>query len=70
MFWWFERKGVFLRCEAGPGTAGGFELRVIQPDGTEQVERFTDSTNLAERQEKVIEQITHDGWSGPHGWNV
>ena len=70
MFWWFERGGRYLRCEAAPVSAGGFELRVIHPDGTEQVERFADSGDLAQRQHEVIDEVIRDGWDGPHGWNV
>ena len=57
MFWWFERGGRYLRCEAQQMTAGGYELRIVSPDGTEQVEHFD-----------VIDEITRDGWTGPHGW--
>jgi hypothetical protein len=49
-------------------TTGGFELRIISPDGSEQVEHFTDSRELAKRQDDVIDEITQEGWSGPHGW--
>ena len=35
VFWWFERKGQFLQCEILPVPTGGFELRLIEPDGTE-----------------------------------
>lgn len=69
VFWWFEREGQFLRYEAREA-AGGYELRVIQPDGTEQVERFTDSRDLARRQAEFEDQIKTEGWSGPHGWNL
>jgi hypothetical protein len=70
MFWWFERGGHYLRCEATQPSAGSFELRLTQPDGTEKVERFSDSTTLWERQRKVIDEITQAGWNGPHGWNL
>jgi len=68
VFWWFERGGHYLRCEAQQTTTGRFELRIIGPDGAEQVEHFTDSRDLAKRQHDVIDEITQDGWSGPHGW--
>ena len=67
MFWWFERGGHYLRCEAQQ-TSGGYELRIINPDGSEQVEHFADSSDLAKRQHAVIDEITSEGWSGPHGW--
>jgi hypothetical protein len=70
VFWWFERKGQFLQCEVLPVSNGGFELRIVDPDGTEVVERFDDSTDLERRQHDVIDEATRDGWSGPHGWNL
>ena len=68
MFWWFERGGRYIRFESHQMTAGQFELRIIDPDGTERVEHFTDSRDLARRQDDVIDEITQEGWSGPHGW--
>ena len=69
MFWWFERGGLYLRCEVVPA-AGGFELRVVEPDGNERVERFSDSSMLEERQRSVIDESIRAGWNGPHGWNL
>jgi hypothetical protein len=69
VFWWFERNGQFLRYEAREVT-GGFELCVVDPDGTERVERFTHSADLTRRQEELERQILAAGWSGPHGWNL
>lgn len=68
MFWWFEREGAYLRCEVLELPAGGYELRVIREDGSEQVERFSDATALAVRQQKVVDDLEDNGWSGPHGW--
>lgn len=70
MFWWFERGGQFLRYEANAGKGGGYELRIIEPDGTERVETFDDSISLARRQADFEQQISAEGWTGPHGWNV
>ena len=70
MFWWFERRGEFLRYEARQAGEGGFELCVVTPDGTERVERFLDSGDLAKRQAEFERQIAADGWTGPHGWNL
>ena len=68
MFWWFEREGRYLRCEAQQMAAGGYELRIISPDGSEQVEHFSDSRDLTKRQYEVMDEITREGWAGPHGW--
>ena len=70
MFWWFERSGQYLRYESREREGGGFELRVISPDGTEQVETFEDSTDLNKRQHAFELELAAEGWSGPHGWNV
>ena len=67
MFWWFERGGRYLRCESQQ-TKSGFELRIVSPDGSERVEHFVDSRELAKRQHDVIDEIAQNGWSGPHGW--
>ncbi len=47
---------------------GEYELRIVTPDGSERVERFDDADDLTKRQHAVIEEITGDGWTGPHGW--
>jgi hypothetical protein len=67
VFWWFQRSGDYIRCEAGPHPGGGYQLRIIEPDGTERVERFTDPAALAARQNVVEADLIAGGWSGPHG---
>jgi hypothetical protein len=69
VFWWFERQGEFLRYETREVT-GGYELCVIAPDGSERVEAFGDSSDLANRQIEFERQLARDGWTGPHGWNL
>ena len=50
MVWFYERQGTFIRCETRDArAAAGFELVVIQPDGSERVEHFDDSATLARR---------------------
>jgi hypothetical protein len=68
MFWWFERRGAYMRCEVLQLAAEKYELRVIEPDGTESVEAFEDPANLAKRQQDMVESLSASGWSGPHGW--
>ena len=72
MFWWFEREGRFLRYEVSEsaGTDGGYELRIIEPDGTEHTERFEDSAALSKRQIEFERELRAKGWTGPHGWNL
>jgi hypothetical protein len=68
VFWWFERGGRYLRCEAQQTATGAYELRIVSPDGTERVEYFDHSSDLTKRQHDVINEVTRDGWTGPHGW--
>jgi hypothetical protein len=70
VFWWFERKGQFLRYEAREAPDGGYELCVVRPDGAEQVEHFANSAELSKRQLEFEHQIVGEGWTGPHGWNL
>jgi hypothetical protein len=70
VFWWFEKGGQFLRYEVGELAEGGFVLRVVDPDGTEHAERFTDSADLSKRQVDFERSLADEGWTGPHGWNL
>lgn len=70
MFWWFERAGCFVRCAAQAVPGDGYELRISKPDGSEQVERFTASSDLAKRQASIENEFLADGWTGPHGWHI
>lgn len=68
MFWWFERKGTYTRYEILHLPDGGYELRIIEPDGREHVERFQYADDLAKRQRVVEAELRAQGWTGPHGW--
>jgi len=68
VFWWFERGGRYLRCEARQIATGQYELRIVNPDGSEQVEHFAESGDLTKRQHDVLDAVTRAGWNGPHGW--
>ena len=68
MFWWFEKRGQFTRCEVVESPGGGYELRVVDPSGSERVEYFDSTTDLAARQELVEQELRGAGWTGPHGW--
>jgi len=70
VFWWFEKGGQYLRCESRAAAEGGFEFRVLQPDGTEYVARFDDAEDLEKHRHAVIHDVTQSGWQGPHGWNI
>jgi hypothetical protein len=68
MFWWFERGGAYMRCEVLRLAARKYELRVLEPDGSESVEAFDDDAQLAARQQDMLASLSAGGWTGPHGW--
>jgi len=70
MFWWFKRGDQMLRYESRQIAPGAYELTVRMPDGKEQVERFTDQAALADREIALKSELTGEGWTGPHGWNI
>ena len=70
MVWFFERQGTYVRCETRDATSGGYELLVIDPDGSENVERFEDSASLTRRQRELDSRFAHDGWTGPFGRTI
>ena len=70
MFWWYERNGQHSRVEVLQLVTGVYELRVVDADGSEDVEAFNDSRELADRQNEVQQRMRTEGWSGPHGWVV
>jgi hypothetical protein len=71
MVWFYERQGTFIRCETRTAPNGvGFELVVIQPDGSEQVEHFDDSATLSRRQAELEASLADEGWTGPFGRTI
>jgi|tagenome__1003787_1003787.scaffolds.fasta_scaffold18756546_2 hypothetical protein len=61
MLWFFERNGRRARVEVG-GTNRTFELRVVDGDGVEIIEKFADARELASRHEAVVQQLRTRGW--------
>ena len=70
MFWWYERGGEYSRAEVLPLPTGGYELRVVGPDGSESVEQFDAADRVARRRSDIEDELRRDGWSGPHGWYI
>ena len=71
MVWFYERQGIFIRCETRDALSGaGFELLIIEPDGTERVERYDDSSALERRQNELQTRLSDDGWQGPFGRTI
>ena len=61
VFVWFEKRGQFLRYEARDVPGGGYELRIIEVDGTEGAETFSDSSDLNQRQIDFERELTSKG---------
>jgi hypothetical protein len=72
MVWFYERHGAFIRFEAreAEGDGGGFDLVITDPDGSERIEHFDDSSALTRRQQDLERALTHDGWQGPFGRTI
>lgn len=71
MVWFYEKHGSYIRCETRDADNGaGYELVVVNPDGTEKVERFEDSTTLTRRQQELESSLTGSGWAGPFGRTI
>jgi hypothetical protein len=70
MIWFYERHGTFIRCETRDADGHAFELLIVDPDGTERVERFDDSSALERRQQELQSTLEHDGWTGPFGRTI
>lgn len=70
MVWFYERHGAFIRFEAREADSGGFELVVTNPDGSERIEHFDDSSELTRRQQEIERGLTGDGWQGPFGRTI
>jgi hypothetical protein len=70
MIWFYERHGTFIRCETRDADGRAFELLIVDPDGTERVERFDDSSSLERRQQELQSTLEDDGWSGPFGRTI
>jgi hypothetical protein len=71
MVWFYERHGAYIRCETRDAPDGnGFDLLILNPDGSERVEHFEDSASLTRRQQELESTLTVDGWSGPFGRTI
>jgi hypothetical protein len=70
MFWWFKRGDSYVRYESRQNGVAAFELRIVNADGSEQVEQFDSDADLSARQRVLEQELAEDGWTGPHGWNV
>lgn len=66
MIWFFERQHARLSYEIRRATEGTeFELVITQPDGSQQVEAFTDASLLMERSVRLRDTLAAQGWRVP-----
>ena len=63
MVWFFERGNELLRIETSyDRVAGVFLLRAQRPDGTEEVEKFSDEIACQQRLEALDNQLRSERW--------
>jgi hypothetical protein len=66
MIWVFERAREQLRCEIRRETTGlGFELIVTNPDGSQRMERFGETSALIKRSLDLQMELIDAGWRAP-----
>ena len=66
MIWIFERANERLRCEIRRETAGpGFELIITNPDGSQRMEQFDDTSALIKRSHDLQLELLAAGWRLP-----
>lgn len=63
----FEREGRFVRCEARQTASDIWELIILEPDGTERIERFRTAEELDARAQEIDREYLGGGWFGPYG---
>lgn len=67
MIWFFERHHARLSYEIRRATEGTeYELVITHPDGTQQIEAFTDATVLMERSVRLRDALVSEGWRVPN----
>jgi hypothetical protein len=47
---------------------GGYELRTVDADGSEQLEHFIDAATLAKRQQAIRDELIRQGWARSGEW--
>lgn len=66
MIWFFERQQARLSYEIRRATEGTeYELVITNPDGSQQVEAFTDAALLMERSARLRDALLNQGWRVP-----
>ena len=65
MFYFFQRREEFLRCEIRPAD-DGYYLIIHRPDGSELTEHYDGKEELDSRWAALQHDLMRDGWWGPH----
>ncbi len=66
MIWFFEKEGQRLRFEVRRAPEGaGYEIEIIEPDGTRRVEPIADAVDLTKRFSDLQADLASQGWRSP-----
>ena len=70
MLWFFERHGRHARLEVLYLDSYSYELRFVDPEGREQIERFTNADEVATRQIQIQKGLAGQGWTHTGSWKL
>ena len=66
MLWFFERQHERMRCEIRrEGVGAGYELIVTSADGSQRMERFSETNDLIKRTLDFQRELLDTGWRQP-----
>lgn len=65
MIYFFVKAQLFTQCEIYPGPP--HLLRVITPNGSEEIEQYGSWLDVQDRWTEIAEGLHRDGWTGPLG---
>jgi hypothetical protein len=69
MFYFFKRGTEYVRCEirGAMDSATEYELVIVEPSGSERVERHPTSGAVHRRWIEIQSEFQQEGWWGPVG---
>jgi hypothetical protein len=66
VFYFFKRGNETVQCEVRSALDGpGFEIVIIERDGTKRLEKFATSEQVHSRWLELHKNFEHEGWWGP-----
>jgi hypothetical protein len=66
VFYFYKRGPDTVKCEVRSATDGpGYEIVIIEANGTERLERFATSEQVHERWLEIHNRFEREGWWGP-----